>query len=1236
MSGAEPPPGGTTNVVRDSTVQYVVQADVVQGGIHIHPGHPARERRLGPFALVLAALVLLAGAALLLLRGRAGGGLGHLALAGGALLVLYGGQSARTAAADLWWARRDLAAPHPERDAAALEYLAAGLLAAARREERVRLLQDPFPLPVRWENADPLLADHWEVIRRAAGPAPEGAWKGSAPDVPAPDSTSIGTRVGTPLDTPIDLSGDLDDIGRVFDRVPSRRLVVVGRAGSGKSVLGLVLTLQRLTARRPGEPVPVLLPLGSWNPLHQSDLWAWAADRIAADHPGLSRHGRSARHVAVRLLRTGRILPVLDGMDEIPEDARAHALATLNATLGRGAPVLLTSREEEYRAAIEEGDVLTAAAVVAVQDLRPADVRAYLPLTTRRRAADGGGSALWDPVLARLAARPPDPAARPLAEALSTPLMVALAREAYGDGDADPAELLATEGDLDRAAVERHLLAGFVPAAYRRDVSEASRDHWSAEEAATALRFLIRHTARLGTQDIAWWQLYAAVPLWLRALWELLPYALSAALLCALRFDAPRFLLPLPGTPELPFWSLPLVIGLLPVLRALLKPAATDRLPSVAHLRGASGAVARRLAAGCLAGALVYAFAGGSLALAVCFAAAMGCAGFAGTPADPLGTAGSGRLLRADRRHAVALGWTRPLGGGLQWLSGLLLMLPLFSLTSCRRAIGGDDSGACPGSRRAYYQGVVPTGSWIYAEDFTIAAPAWLLAVLGTALLLVAYGVLTSAWGRYGLARLWLNATHRLRGSPVAFLEDAHRRGVLRQSGSTYRLRHARVEEWLIGGGTDASPRPPRARRAVAAVRSAAGAAIGVVSLWVVLAVFFWSTIVIGSSEGLLDQYSPTYFDEFEPCELLDVDTVRTVVPGARPAAVGLDCTWNQGPGPDRAGSLLALKIERGTRTLEEAVEDPYTVGRPEPGTTVRLTGLGDEALLWSGPGEEPYVGSDGVPVEWPGAGAVVFVRSGHLLMTLGYVEEDAEPSRVRAVVQILASRLVEAARERIGEARWEPLRGGRAGAGPGAAVPVDRRDLGEVPRSPRPPNSRFNQYRDLPVRTVVGGSWAPGDRTEIVRTVLPFVFRVARGNCDGVEDLRGLCQERGDGAKPPYFELRWSLVECPAAGCGVLGVPEYAELRSLRNGPVRAVATVPWRRSDATTWYYAHTTTVSDTPGWPRGTYYDLFLAHVMEPGKAGGARELLLVSIGTDAAHAADARKTANDIRTQAGAGR
>ncbi|MGW7404531.1 NACHT domain-containing protein [Streptomyces sp. NPDC054833] len=67
-----------------------------------------------------------------------------------------------------------------------------------------------------------------------------------------------------------------------------------------------------------------------------------------------------------------------------------------------------------------------------------------------------------------------------------------------------------------------------------------------------------------------------------------------------------------------------------------------------------------------------------------------------------------------------------------------------------------------------------------------------------------------SAWGRFTVARVWLAVTGRMPWRLMTFLEVAHRRGVLRQSGACFEFRHLRLLSHLAGAGRgDDGPRPP-------------------------------------------------------------------------------------------------------------------------------------------------------------------------------------------------------------------------------------------------------------------------------------------------------------------------------------------------------------------------------------------------------------------------------------------
>ncbi|MFJ3670434.1 NACHT domain-containing protein [Streptomyces sp. NPDC090106] len=338
-------------------------------------------------------------------------------------------------------------------------------------EARLRRLQDPAPLDVEWTPAPRHLADHAQNIRRR-------------PPLPAPRD-----------------SDDQDIVG-ALPALPGRRLVVLGGPGTGKSVLAIRYVLDRLAARQPGDPVPVIFPLSSWDP-RRTGLREWLTTRLAADYRPLAAPVDDRRSLARALLDTGLVLPVLDGFDELAQAAQGQAVRRVNAELDTDLPLLLTSRREAWERAVTEGDVLTAAEVVELLPLRLDGAAAHLERTARllRRDTEEPRT-VWTPVLHRLTRSPSAPAAR----ALTTPLMVALARAVYSDTSRDPSELLDQERFTSVASVEEHLLKAFVPAAF------ADAGPRAAETAVRRLTLLARAARLRAGGRLAWWELESMLP----------------------------------------------------------------------------------------------------------------------------------------------------------------------------------------------------------------------------------------------------------------------------------------------------------------------------------------------------------------------------------------------------------------------------------------------------------------------------------------------------------------------------------------------------------------------------------------------------------------------------------------------------------------------------------------------------------------------------------------------------
>ncbi|MFB7445405.1 NACHT domain-containing protein [Streptomyces mirabilis] len=186
-------------------------------------------------------------------------------------------------------------------------------------------------MTVRWRAAPDDLVESWPLLQATAGD-----WPGE-----------LGSASEEWANSPAELEGSGAEITRVFtERVPTRRLLVLGGPGAGKTVLLSRLVLGLLHRRMTSaagphtSAVPVLFPLATWNPTRQ-DLYAWMAERLASDYPTLAepapkRYGQIDR--ARGLLGRRLILPVLDGFDEIPTPLRAAALSAINEALPMGIP----------------------------------------------------------------------------------------------------------------------------------------------------------------------------------------------------------------------------------------------------------------------------------------------------------------------------------------------------------------------------------------------------------------------------------------------------------------------------------------------------------------------------------------------------------------------------------------------------------------------------------------------------------------------------------------------------------------------------------------------------------------------------------------------------------------------------------------------------------------------------------------------------------------------------------
>ncbi|GAU70300.1 transcriptional regulator [Streptomyces sp. NBRC 110611] len=685
----------------------------------------------------------------------------------------------------------------PQLDQAA-EDLALSVRGQWREEERLRRLHDPFPLAVRWTAAEEAVADHWAGLSGRSATA-----------------------------ATVNPDGRLEQVADVFRRIPSGRLVVLGKPGAGKTVLTLRLTLDLLRSRQPQDPVPAIFPLLSWHPGQQS-LHTWMSERLATDYPALGAPAPSGSTWAWELVRAGRLLPVLDGLDEIAEPLRADAMRRLNAALDRDTPVVLTCRTDEYRDTVRAAGVFTAAAVVELQGLSLDDLEDYLPRTARRMPRQGTGAPTtkWQPALEYLREHPDRPAARTVMTVLSTPLMTSLARAAYSDTRADPLDLF--DGRFaDPAALEEHLLDAFVPAtfsspysdsySYQRAASDSSPGpaqlRCTPEQAQAWLGWLARHLVRLDTHDLAWWQMPRGVPRLTRGLWA----GCLAGLVCGLVGHLAAG--PAAGL------AYGIAYG---TTVAIAYGLGRQRGPAHVELRfrGTAMPFLRRFTVGLATGLVLglgFDFQGGAMIVGqLAFGLAFGLHVWLNTPADAARVSSPSVALRQDRTATLAFGLSYAISLGFAYgasffaddlAAGFAVPLALGLSFSPTYGIAGAAAGAVAGGIAygrvgvpAYLVGGTVSGGVLLPPMHRLGFGVVLGLLFGLSVGL--QSMMSRAWGSLVFSRMWLALHGHQPWRLMRFLADAHRRGVLRQAGGVYQFRHARLRDHLAR-----STGPRQARR---------------------------------------------------------------------------------------------------------------------------------------------------------------------------------------------------------------------------------------------------------------------------------------------------------------------------------------------------------------------------------------------------------------------------------------
>lgn len=296
-------------------------------------------------------------------------------------------------------------------------------------------------------------------------------------------------------------SGARRALHAVYGGLASGRLVITGGPGAGKTAAAILLLLDALDFRekatcdedRRSIPVPVMFTLQGWNP-DTTKLKEWLTTKLASI-PMFS--GPNGAHAAARLLEGRRIAVFLDGLDEISKDLRPMVLRALS-TEATFRLVLLT-RIEELAEVAQENHQLIGAVALEIQPIEPEVAAGYL-----LRSVIAPPPEEWVDLTRTLRTD----RCGPLAQALGSPLLISLVRDAYAPGE--PVNELGDAARFPtREDVEKHLLDRAVDAAYRT-LAGQRRPRYSADFAREALGYLAHRLNTEGARDLAWWH----IPRW--------------------------------------------------------------------------------------------------------------------------------------------------------------------------------------------------------------------------------------------------------------------------------------------------------------------------------------------------------------------------------------------------------------------------------------------------------------------------------------------------------------------------------------------------------------------------------------------------------------------------------------------------------------------------------------------------------------------------------------------------
>ncbi|MFI6094184.1 KGGVGR-motif variant AAA ATPase [Lentzea sp. NPDC051213] len=282
------------------------------------------------------------------------------------------------------------------------------------------------------------------------------------------------------------LTGSVESLPDVFLSTPSRKLIVLGEPGSGKSVAAVLLTRGLLAHK--DRPTPILLSPSTWRPSVEY-FDDWVVRTIVENYPSFLS-SRNLEGDVTRLLQLGTIAPVIDGLDQLPEHEYEQALQQITDTT---VPVVATTRTDEYRSAVS-GPRPSRTSVVELLPVALGEALKYLSSNTTRRDQQTTNA------LSELAQRSDGV----LTMVLATPAKISLVRSYLDSPGGDIVKLAAMTSPRE---AEEVLIGSYLEEAFGRRSRRPGEPDYRADRTRRWLAFI---ATRPGAA-FRWWELHKSV-----------------------------------------------------------------------------------------------------------------------------------------------------------------------------------------------------------------------------------------------------------------------------------------------------------------------------------------------------------------------------------------------------------------------------------------------------------------------------------------------------------------------------------------------------------------------------------------------------------------------------------------------------------------------------------------------------------------------------------------------------